>query len=472
MTDTDELFWNDLLLAIEKGKVIPVLGPDLLTVHIDGADLPLYVWLAQQLAVRNKIAPADLPPDFCLNDVVAHHVKKGGERNALYSQINHCLADARLAPDVAALHGLATILPLNLFVTLSFDSLLAQAITKVRAAAPQQYAYAPNDIGDLPTRRQALKPPEGAATVFHLFGIASSPPDFVICDDDKLEFVRALQEKRLQPTRLFAELRTKHLLILGCGFADWLARFFLRTARSMKFADRRERSDYLLEHDGRRDQDLVLFLESFSKETKPLSMTAHDFVLELARRWHEKHPPVLVAASAATAARVSTSAPGADAWEAGTEPPQDGAVFISYATEDFEIARTLVEGLRAAGVDCWFDRNNLEPGAAWANAIARGIGRCALFLPIISKITAHSDNRERYFWREWNIADQRARGMGPDLEFVVPVMVDETRIDKLPIQMHDTFTSKQGVGLPGGKVTDAFAKRILHLQREFRRRQR
>ena len=26
MTDTDDLFWNDLLLSIEKGKVIPVLG--------------------------------------------------------------------------------------------------------------------------------------------------------------------------------------------------------------------------------------------------------------------------------------------------------------------------------------------------------------------------------------------------------------------------------------------------------------
>lgn len=468
MTDTDDLFWNDLLLSIEKGKVIPVLGPDLLRVQVEGVELPLYQWLAQRLASMNQIAPADLPPGYGLNEVVAHHVKKGGERNALYAQITHCLADARVTPAVPALHGLASIRPLNLFVTLCFDSLLAHALTQVRAGVPQTYAYAPNDIGDLPAARQAAKQPDGAATVFHLFGIASSPPDFVICDDDKLEFVRALQEKRLQPTRLFAELRTKHLLILGCGFADWLTRFFLRTTRGMKFADRRERSDYLLEHDGRRDQDLVLFLESFSKETKPLALTAQDFVLELARRWHEKYPAL--SATAATAAGKATST--ADAWEAGSEPPQDGAVFISYATEDFEIARTLVNGLRAAGVDCWFDRNNLEPGAAWANAIARGIGRCALFLPVISHTSAHPDNRERYFWREWNIADQRARGMGPDLEFVVPVMVDDTRIDRLPIQMHDTFTSKQGVGLPGGQVTAAFAKRVLNLQREFRRRQR
>lgn len=99
--------------------------------HIDGADLPLYVWLAQQLAAMNKITTSDLPPDFCLNDVVAHHVKKGGDRNALYSQINHCLEDARLSPEVPALRDLVTILPLNLFATFSFDSLLT-AIPKSR----------------------------------------------------------------------------------------------------------------------------------------------------------------------------------------------------------------------------------------------------------------------------------------------------------------------------------------------------
>ena len=469
MPVTDDLFWNDLLLSIEKGKLIPVLGPDLLRVQVEGGELPLYQWLAQQLAAMNQIVLADLPPGYGLNEVVAHHVKKGGERNALYVQITHALATANFSPLVPALHALASIRPLNLFVTLSFDALLAQTLDAVRLGAPQVYAYAPNDIGDLPAARRAIKQPTGAATVFHLFGIATSPPDFVICDDDKLEFVRALQERRLQPIRLFAELRTKHLLILGCGFDDWLARFFLRTARGMEFAHRSKRADILVEHDGRRDHDLVLFLESFSKETKPLPMTAQEFVQELARRWHEKHPPV---SNTATKAATAAGQALADAWEAGTEPPQDGAVFISYATEDFEIACTLVAGLRAAGVDCWFDHNNLEPGAAWANAIARGIGRCALFLPVISQTSVHADNRERYFWREWNIADQRARGMGPDLEFVLPVLVDDTRLDRLPIQMHDSFTGKQAVGLPGGQVTEVFAKRVKDLQREFWRRQR
>lgn len=66
MTDTDEPFWNDPLLAIEKGRVILVVGQDLLTVQVDGAGLPLHMWLEQRLAAMDQIAPADYCPPIIL----------------------------------------------------------------------------------------------------------------------------------------------------------------------------------------------------------------------------------------------------------------------------------------------------------------------------------------------------------------------------------------------------------------------
>lgn len=39
--------------------------------------------------------------------------------------------------------------------------------------------------------------------------------------------VRTLQTPNKRPQRLFDHLRGKHILVLGCGFPDWLARFFL-----------------------------------------------------------------------------------------------------------------------------------------------------------------------------------------------------------------------------------------------------
>jgi hypothetical protein len=38
-------------------------------------------------------------------------------------------------------------------------------------------------------------------------------------------------------------------------------------------------------------------------------------------------------------------------------PP--GAVFLSYASQDAEAARRICETLRAAGIEVWFDQNEL-----------------------------------------------------------------------------------------------------------------
>ena len=46
----DEELWDELLQLIEKGRVVPIVGRDLLTVDIDGQRVLLYRWLARQLA--------------------------------------------------------------------------------------------------------------------------------------------------------------------------------------------------------------------------------------------------------------------------------------------------------------------------------------------------------------------------------------------------------------------------------------
>ena len=50
MADPSERFWEDLLLFIEEGKVIPVVGPELVTVRDGALDVPLYSWLVRRLA--------------------------------------------------------------------------------------------------------------------------------------------------------------------------------------------------------------------------------------------------------------------------------------------------------------------------------------------------------------------------------------------------------------------------------------
>ena len=118
----------------------------------------------------------------------------------------------------------------------------------------------------------------------------------------------------------------------------------------------------------------------------------------------------------------------------------------------------------------WFDKEALQPADAWARGIRRGIERCSLFLPVISRQAVSEENRRRYFWREWNDADDLARGMAPDEVFIIPVMTDETRIDQ--VSLPESFKRAQGRNLPDGAVTPDVAERLRELVRDFHRRQR
>jgi hypothetical protein len=48
----DEDGWDDLLNFIEERRVIPIVGPELLTVDTDSGPQLLYDWLADKLAVK------------------------------------------------------------------------------------------------------------------------------------------------------------------------------------------------------------------------------------------------------------------------------------------------------------------------------------------------------------------------------------------------------------------------------------
>lgn len=454
MPELPERTWEDLLLFVEEGKVIPVIGPELVAVEEGGESIPLYHWLARALAERIDLPFSDLPDPFDLNDVVAQSIRRGDERDELYPRLLQILrkAPAKLSP---ALCALASIPRFKLFVSLTFDSQLEMALAEAcHGAMPRTIACATNSVHDLPGAYEDLE----EQVVVQLLGRASSTPDYAICDEDLLEYLHALQDSQRRPGKLFDALRTNHLMFLGCGFGDWLARFFLRTARGMALSQKRKRTVFIADHRAAREPSLAGFLSCFSADSSVLEMSASGFVVELAQRWHAAHP----------------AGPGAENYTPqlvpGEKGPHEGAVFVSYASEDRDAAERLVEGLRAARLDVWFDKSELRAGDAWDLSIERGIERCSLFLPVISRVALADGNRRRYFWREWNAASNRAGGMAPDEEFIVPVVVDDTRLDQSPLP--ESFRSKQGPSLPGGELTPEVAQRLTEIVRNFHRRGR
>ncbi len=456
MADLQEAFWDNLLDYIQDRTVVPVIGPELVTVREGDRDVTLYRWLAQRLAADLQLPTAELGEGFDLNEVVSLHLRRRGEREELYAQIHRMLRNAALTPS-EPLRALAGIPGFDLFVSLTFDSLLADAIsaTHTDGSRAEMISYSRNSVRDLSCPRSELRQP----VVFHLLGRASASPDYAICDEDLLEFLHAVQDKQRQPKTLFDELRGNHLLILGCSFGDWLARFFLRTARSLELSQKRRRLDVLVGDQIAQDARLTLFLKSYSSDSRVVPLPAAQFVTELARRWKAAHPvqpksvePVLHAAGK------------------GGESIPPGAIFVSYASENLEAAGRLAEGLRLAGLEVWFDKDALQMGEDWARSIRRGIERCSLFLPVISRQSVGEENRRRFFWREWNDADVLARGMAPDEVFILPIVIDETRIDHAPLP--DSFKRAHGINSRDGNITSDVARKLKELVREFHRRQR
>ena len=204
-------FWEDLLLFVEEGKVIPVIGPELVTLEEGGSTVQLYHWLARRLAEEIELPLSDLPDPFNLNDVVAQSIHRGDERDALYPKILRILRTAPTTPS-PALRSLANLAKLKLFVSLTFDNQLETAVTQARhGAIPNTIFYATNALHDLSESYGDLQ----GQTIFHLLGLASSTPDYAICDDDLLEFLHALQDAQRRPDRKSTRLNSSH---------EWISR--------------------------------------------------------------------------------------------------------------------------------------------------------------------------------------------------------------------------------------------------------
>jgi len=138
-------------------------------------------------------------------------------------------------------------------------------------------------------------------------------------------------------------------------------------------------------------------------------------------------------------------------------PPK--AVFLSYASQDAEVARRICDALRAGGLEVWLDQSELRGGDAWDASIRRKIKECALFVPLISANT--QARAEGYFRREWNLAVSRTLDMADDQAFLLPVVIDAT-VD-LNARVPEKFREVQWMRLPAGEASADFSERVHRL---------
>jgi hypothetical protein len=102
--------------------------------------------------------------------------------------------------------------------------------------------------------------------VVQILGSASREREYALSDEDTLELVHLLPTRRDACPRLFEAFKGSHLLFLGCGFPDWLARFFMRAMADQRLFERAPLiQDFVADGMVGRDPNLVLFLRHLQR---------------------------------------------------------------------------------------------------------------------------------------------------------------------------------------------------------------
>lgn len=461
--------WEDLLACMEERRVIPVLGPELVQVTPDhsGVNVSLEDWLAQALREELHIlsdadsAQAKRP----LEATVCSHLRVGGKMKELYSQVRKLLNSHQFQPPEPLLQ-MAGITDFNLFITTTFDSLLAAALRATRANPElEEMCFVPQRPQDLPCHASELEQP----LIYHLLGKPTPVPlQFALGDEDILEWITALERREDDLPILSGEMADNQLLLLGLGYNDWLARFFLRAAKGQRLSDNRVLGELVADTQLLSEPGLVLFLDTVSSNTRlfveeggPVS-----FVRQLHERWQEhcktRKPCEHKKQRRAAKPRSLPIAGGQ------TEPVRfllpnremvPLSIFISYSRGDLEAVKQFSAALGAAGITTWFDINRLQAGDDYERKIRNNIQACSYFVPIFSRSTA--ERTEAFFRREWRWAAERAHGMADSAIFVLPVMIDDVPVeDSHPPEL---FTRCNYASAPDGLPEDAFVARLQEL---------
>lgn len=455
--ESSSQFWDDLLEFIDDRRVIPIIGPELLRVRKGDQDVLLYADLARRLAEKLRLSTEGLDDIDALNKVMCRHLEKGGRREDVYPRIRSLMKDT-VVETPEPLRKLARIRHFDLFVSTTFDSWLEQAINQERfngSPGAVSIPYAPNNVQDIPCEMNALPKP----TVFQLMGRLSAAPDYVITEEDTLEFLYAMQSEKNRPELLFDELKHNHLLLIGNSFPDWLTRFFMRLTKGGRLSGPRDWQEIVADKVSCQDKNLVMFLRNFSYHTQIFAEgTSVDFVDRLVDGYLKRHPPTEKAAPVAESA-------GA----VGPGEMRPGAVFLSYCSQDLDVAQRIRDALDAAGVEVWFDKRHLEGGDDFNLIIRRNIRTCSLFMPVISANTRA--RQEGYFRLEWRLAAERALQIDDSIPFIIPIGIDDTPESELAI-VPPKFLGVQWSRLANGQPTATFTERVVRLVREYYKRDR
>lgn len=374
----NERNWERLLDAIENKRVVPILGENLIHVATESGNRDIRSYLLNNLS--EQFSEEQNIRDFSQIEIDIHKYNtKGdaGDETDIYYEIFQQLKEASVTlPDQVV--KLFQICNFPLVLTTSY----APRINDVLGISENNVkVYQKKKESDISSMNHGLK---NSTILYHLFGkVNAVHKSFLVTDEDLLDYLHCWHNQDTRPPVLEKYLKDKFFLVLGCNYPNWLFRFFWHSIKNFSIAptsDLGMQGVVALDQHHADDQELIGFLSRIKTITVN---NTEDFIGELIERYQLRNKDKVITSKS-------------DNIESDT---QKHDIFISYASEDFEIAKEIYNLLKSLGANPWFDKKKLEGGELYERTIDKQIKECKRFMPILSQNTL--TNERRFFKKEW-----------------------------------------------------------------------
>lgn len=371
--NVEEPLWDKLIQKIIDGKVIPVIGPEMIT--INGIDINTYLvnGFGRKLSMKT-------PPHSFSELVYAPEYKNSyGNRERIYFQVNNIFEKKRIAA-TASLERFLSIRQFPFVITTSFAPVVEDCMRNIwkEELRVLKFNNNPKENDDIRTGADLRKP-----TVYYMFGkVCNGVNKYVLTDTDMLDFVSAWLSEANCPKNLCNELKDKYILMLGNNYSNWLFRFIWY---SMRKADL---GNGMLAYNSV-DELLINFLERTETFTKrDTTDVIEQIITRLEKKLEENEKTKF------------------------NTPEENVDVFISYSRSDREIAERLYDSLTKQGKRVWYDKHNLTEGGNFMEEIKKAIRTAKYFVPILSENITKEKDFSHVYRNEWDTAIDVAISMG------------------------------------------------------------
>lgn len=272
--------------------------------------------------------------------------------------------------------------------------------------------------------------------IYHIFGQAKDGSKWVSDEDLLLTFLLSHNHKDNEAIGLTDYLKEneKKLFVLGCNLPNWIFRFLWQPTQAGRYNNTQTTQGYWINKEKPEDSfENFLKKKNFSTDEQVKEILQDATKLLKEQQMHEN------------AKRASIF-----------DSEEQFDVFISYASEDRNIALQVFEALKNINVSVWIDdrgKGEITPGKPYWKNIEKGIKHSTHYMPIITgnwmrKLTSTSSLKEETMLvRDWFAeCDRNESKTSLKENYSIPVIIKNSTYNDVDIDA-SYIENLSGMGL-------------------------